>query len=192
MARPSKYNWEEIKKAYECGITVDELSDRYDITKKTLQNRISKELWEVMGSIKSEISNVKESLGKISGTIAQNPEKAHIIAEEILESINSLAEKIDSKKLIHGATKINLTRTIQYLQKNKKLEKRGVGDGVQVFEEVGLGADDFKQCQDTIDKASITLKVNERHAPKQDINLTNAQQNNENTQIVFKRIGSNE
>lgn len=183
MARPSKYNWEEIKKAYECGITVDELSDRYDITKKTLQNRISKELWEVMGSIKSEISNVKESLGKISGTIAQNPEKAHIIAEEILESINSLAEKIDSKKLIHGATKINLTRTIQYLQNNKKLEKRGIGDGVQVFEEVGLGADDFKQCQDTIDKASITLKVNERHAPKQDINLTNALQNNITVEI---------
>ena len=177
MARPSKYNWKEIKKAYECGISVDELSDRYDITKKTLQNKISMELWEVMGNIKSEISNVKESLGKISGTIAQNPEKAHIIAEEILESINLLAEKIDSKKLIHGATKINLTRTIQYLQSNKKLEKRSIGDGVQVFEEVGLGADDFKQCQDTIDKASLTLKVNERHAPKQDINLTNAQQN---------------
>lgn len=46
MARPSKFNWEEIKNAYECGKTVDELVSRYGVTKKTLQNKISKELWE--------------------------------------------------------------------------------------------------------------------------------------------------
>lgn len=39
---------------------------------------------------------------------------------------------------------------------------------------------DLKTLIDANDRASLTLKVNERHAPKQDINLTNAQQNNEN------------
>ena len=91
--------------------------------------------------------------------------------------------EVFNKGLVTNASQLNLIRTTQYLAKNKKLEKRGVGDGVQVFEEVGLGADDFKQCQDTIDKASITLKVNERHAPKQDINLTNALQNNITVEI---------
>lgn len=37
---------------------------------------------------------------------------------------------------------------------------------------------DLKTLIDANDKASLTLKVNERFAPKQDINLTNAQQNN--------------
>ena len=80
MARPSKYNWNEIKKAYECGITVDELVNKYGVTKKTLQNMISNEFWEVSGNIKDDIWGVKESLGKVSGTIARNPNKAHIIA----------------------------------------------------------------------------------------------------------------
>ena len=53
---------------------------------------------------------------------------------------------------------------MEYLSKNQKLEKINVGDGVQNFEPVGLGADDFKYCQDTIDKASITLGINPRHA----------------------------
>ena len=181
--RPPKYDWKEIKEAYECGLVVDELCDKYDIDKKTLQNKISKELWEVMGSIKSEISNVKQSLGKISGTIAQNPEKAHIIAEEILDSINSLAERIDAKKLIHGATKINLTRTIQYLQNNVKLEKMNVGDGIQQFEEVGLGSSDFKNIQDTIDKSAVTLELAPRHANQQ----INVNTQNNNAQIIVTK-----
>ena len=182
MARPSKYDWNEIKQAYECGKTVDELVSKYGVTKKTLQNRISNELWEVMGNIKADIKGVSDSLGKITGTIAQNPQKAHIIAEDVIESINKLSEKIDAKKLINGATMINLTRTIEYLQNNTKLEKIGVGAGMQQLTQVGLASDDFRQCQDTIDKASITLGVNQRHATT-NINNTNAQQNIDNKQI---------
>lgn len=47
-------------------------------------------------------------------------------------------------------------------------------------------ANDLKLLVDANDKLSITLKVSDRHAPKQDINLTNAQQNIENKQIVHK------
>ena len=62
------------------------------------------------------------------------------------------------------------------LANNKKLEKVNSGGGIQELIEVGLGADDFKQCQDAIDKASITLGVNQRGSSTQ-INNTNAQQN---------------
>ena len=51
---------------------------------------------------------------------------------------------------------------------------------------------DHRHAQATIDQALITVGKAPRHAPKSDVNLVNAQQNNENTQIVFKRIGSNE
>ena len=113
--------------------------------------------------------------------------KAILPIEQMNAILNTAQEEMYNKNLVTNATQLNLVRTMEYLSKNKKLEKRGVGDGVQVFEEVELGADDFKQCQDTIDKASITLKVNERHAPKQDINLTNAQQNNDTTiKVVYE------
>ncbi len=48
MSRPSKYNWEAIQKSYEDGFTVDKLCDMYSIEKKTIQNRISREKWEVI------------------------------------------------------------------------------------------------------------------------------------------------
>lgn len=82
-------------------------------------------------------------------------------------------EKLKNKNLVYGVTQ-------------KALQKAH-----DLLDEID-NANDLKAIVELSDKASITLKVNERHAPKQDINLTNAQQNNENTQIVFKRIGSNE
>ena len=52
---------------------------------------------------------------------------------------------------------------------------------------------DLKTLIDANDRASITLKVNERHAPRAEVKLTNGDDNSTtNTQIVFKRIGSNE
>lgn len=188
--RPSKYDWEEIRNAYECGKTVDELVNKYGVTKKTLQNRISKELWEVVGNIKADIQGVSDSLGKITGTISQNPSKAHIIAESVMEDINTLAEKIDAKKLVNGLTMMNLTRTMEYLQNNTKLEKISVGQGMQQFEPVGLASSDFKDCQDVIDKASITLGVNPRHATSQ-VNIANQNQqqtNNITTNEISKAI----
>lgn len=164
MGRPSKYNWEEIKKSYFIGRSVDDIVDKYGITKKTLQNKISEELWEVSGNIKSDILGLKQSIGKITDDISHNQDLAHIISEDVKDLINELSDLVDAKKIIYSATKLNLIRTTQYLANNKKLEKINVGDGVQNFEPVGLGADDFKYCQDTIDKASITLGINPRHA----------------------------
>lgn len=45
---------------------------------------------------------------------------------------------------------------------------------------------DLKTLIDANDRASLTLKVNERHAPKSDVNLVNAQQN-QPTQITIVR-----
>lgn len=104
--------------------------------------------------------------------------KSYLSDAEMTAIMTTAQNEIFNKGLITNASQLNLVRATQYLAGNKKLEKINVGDGIQQFEEVGLGADDFKQCQDAIDKASITLGVNQRHAPKQDISLTNAQQNN--------------
>lgn len=114
--------------------------------------------------------------------------KAYLSDAEMTAIMTTAQNEIFNKCLITNASQLNLVRATQYLAGNKKLEKINVGDGIQQFEEVGLGADDFKQCQDAIDKASITLGVNQRHAPKQDINLTNAQQNNFTTEELTQAI----
>ena len=50
MARKVKYDWPSIKSAYEDGITVNEIALKYRIAKKTLQNKISEEKWEIAGT----------------------------------------------------------------------------------------------------------------------------------------------
>ena len=185
MAR-AKYNWIEIQKAYECGKSVDELVIRYDIEKKTLQNKISEKKWEVSGNIKATISDLKESIGKVSGTLGNNPDKFHIIAEDVINCINEISILVDGTKAVNSATLLNLARTIEYLKTNEKLEKVGLGEGIQGFEKVGLGSSDYKNLQDTIDKASITLGINQRHANSQvNISNTNATQVN-NIQVEWE------
>ncbi len=176
----AKYNWIEIQKAYECGKSVDELVIKYNIDKKkTLQNKISENKWEVSGNIKSTISDLKESIGKVSGTLGNNPDKFHIIAEDVINCINEISILVDGTKAVSSATLLNLARTIEYLNKNQKLEKINVGDGVQNFEPVALGSLDYKNAQDTIDKASITLGINQRHAnTNTKVDSNNLQQTN--------------
>lgn len=179
----AKYNWIEIQKAYECGKSVDELVIKYNIDKKkTLQNKISENKWEVSGNIKSTISDLKESIGKVSGTLGNNPDKFHIIAEDVIDCINEISILVDGTKAVSSATLLNLARTIEYLKTNTKMEKINVGDGVQNFEPVALGSLDYKNAQDTIDKASITLGINQRHSNSQ-INI-----NNDNTNAIQNNV----
>ena len=50
---------------------------------------------------------------------------------------------------------------------------------------------DLRTIVELVDKASITLKVSDRHAPKIEVTNTNAQQNNsEPPKIIFQRIGN--
>ena len=64
----------------------------------------------------------------------------------------------------------------------------------QINEETGeeeevcmLEARTIKELAEANDRLAITLKVAERHAPKIEVNNTNAQQNNQPTQIIIKR-----
>ena len=89
MARPSKYNWEAIQKSYEDGFDINKLCDMYSIEKKTIQNRISSEKWEVTGNINTDINEFKDSLGKIAGYVSQNDE---IKNNEIVLRVNTILE----------------------------------------------------------------------------------------------------
>ena len=89
MARPTKYNWEAIQKSYEDGFDINKLCDMYNIEKKTIQNRISSQKWEVTGNINSDINEFKDSLGKIANYVSQNDE---IKNNEIILRVNTILE----------------------------------------------------------------------------------------------------
>lgn len=101
--------------------------------------------------------------------------KKSTLNSTVIQTLDDIAdEQIRNKNLVYGVTQ-------------KALQKAH-----DLLDEID-NANDLKAIVELSDKASITLKVNERHANnKIELNNTNAQQNNENTQIVFKRIGSNE
>ena len=158
-----------------------------------------RDLSEKYNCSKGKVSQLTQGIEKaqngqiLTAQISVLSARAYLSDVEMTAIMTTAQNEIYNKGLVTNASQLNLIRTTQYLANNKKLEKISVGDGIQQFEEVGLGADDFKQCQDAIDKASITLKVNERHAPRAEVKLTNGDDNSTtNTQIVFKRIGSNE
>jgi hypothetical protein len=127
---------------------------------------------------------LKESVGKISGTLGNNPDKFHIIAEDVINCINEIAHLVEAEKIVKSATILNLSRTVEYLKNNTKQEKIGLGEGMQGFQQVELGSSDYKNLQDAIDKASITLGVNQRHASSAVINNANVQQEVNNKMIV--------
>ncbi len=83
MARPIKYNWSEIKKAYSDGIDTNTISKKYKVAKKTLQNKISAEKWEVIGGLNTHIEEFKDSLERISHNTQNDPIKQEIALERI-------------------------------------------------------------------------------------------------------------
>ena len=77
--------------------------------------------------------------------------------------------------IINDLTELNMDKLKTHLTNNKKLEKVSSGQGIQNLVEVPLGTSDYKEAQDAIDKASVTLGVNQRHS-NQSINV-NTQNN---------------
>jgi len=99
--------------------------------------------------------------------------------------MNAARDEAYNRGLIFNATQKNLAKITEMLDKNTKYEKVGVGDGMQNFEPVELNANDYKALQDAIDKASLTLGVNQRTSSTT-INNANVQQSEE-TKIVIER-----
>lgn len=101
MARPSKYNWEAIKEAYEGGFDKDDIVKKYNITKKQLNNKIRDDNWIVKGHITSDINEFYATTHKT----AQNVQKLHPENQEIVqERINTMAE---DNELMQGTRKIS-------------------------------------------------------------------------------------
>ena len=105
--------------------------------------------------------------------------------------MNTANDILRRQNLVFNASEKLIKRTQDLIISNRTVEKVSVGDGIQSFQERELNTADLKNLADTVDKASMTLGVNQRHANSQvTVNNTNAQQNNES--ISFEDFYKNE
>jgi len=171
--------WERTRAYYEAGThSLQKIQDIIGISKGKISEKAKKEQWE-RGS-KSDYIEAKVIIAERKGN-----EKGTTL--EVLDGIAD--DKIRHLKLVHGASEEILKLSSKMAESNNKQvvvkvkeysKEHGSSESLDKID-VELDAGDLKNLAEAIDKSSITLGVNARHAPKQDINLTNAIQNNVDT-----------
>lgn len=100
MARPTKYNWEAIEKAYIQGANIEDICKKYKIAKKTLQNKIYEFRWEIKGNIDSDINEFRAVLGKVTEKAQNNPEATDIYIEKIVTILEDNKLVQNNRKLL--------------------------------------------------------------------------------------------
>jgi hypothetical protein len=173
VARPTKYNWEDIKKHYEAGMSQAQIVLEFECPKSSLSEKINKEKWTQSEQVKTYIK----------GSIEVNEQKANLIEQDV--RILEIADNIISEETRRRGLVFNLTEKIlNNIDKTISEEIEIKDDKGKVIEkkEMSLDSKSAKEYIEAIDKASITLGVNQRHSNSQvQINNTNAQQNNTKT-----------
>jgi len=158
----SNEQWGRAKGYYEAGLSLSKIKEKTGIARNTISQRAKKEQWEQGRN--TDYVEAKEIIASKKGT---EKEQSIVCADEVAD------EKIRHKKLINdNATKL----------------AGKISDMADNIDE----PQDLKHLVDANDKLAITLKVAERHAPKTDINNTNALQSNlsisEITQAVAEAL----
>lgn len=149
-----------------------------------------RELAKKYNASKTTIANLTKGLTPkndrlVEAQISLLSAQSSLTTTEMTAIMTAAKDEAYNRGLIFNATQKNLAKITEMLDKNTKYEKVGIGDGVQNFEPVELNANDYKALQDAIDKASLTLGVNQRTSSTT-INNANVQQSEE-TKIVIER-----
>ena len=159
----AKTDWKAIEIAYKKGIDIDILSKKYGVVRKTLQNKIYAQKWEVntieMGNINHDIEALGHSLGKLNGH-AQNDE---ILESIIVKKVNTLAED-------NGL-----------MENNRKLAK--MLQGVIVKERNNIDLGNIRSISGTL--KDIENIANPQATQKISVEQTTAVQSNTNIGIEF-------
>lgn len=81
-------DWERIRAEYETGSTQSELSRKYEVSRKAIQNHIAKESW-VQGDVREAVGRLAEA--KVAGLVAPcDPQKR-------AEALSAAADKVVAK-----------------------------------------------------------------------------------------------
>jgi hypothetical protein len=100
MARPAKYNWDAIKKAYESGFTKDDIVKKFKVSKPILTNKINSQKWVVKCDVNADIIELNDKFAQIAQNYTKHPE----VAELFEDKINT---QMEDNELIKGTRKIS-------------------------------------------------------------------------------------
>lgn len=177
----SKELWQKAKVYFEAGKSLTYIEDTLLINRATISRKAKKDNW-----IKSKTQQLKDDIiehEEKNATILQQKTTlrkgvAKLEDYECVYLDELIQDEAKVKSLLFSTTALNIIRVNEDLKANEKYEKVNVGDGIQNLEPVKLGSSDYKNHQDTLDKASITLGINDRHA-KSSVEVNNANVNQE-------------
>jgi len=197
----SQEQWDKAKVLFELGKSLQEISLETEIKDRTsISKKAKKESWvkSKIQQIKSDIVELEKDISTVEGKKSTLVEKLSKLEDYQITILNEVVEdEIKTKSLIFSTANLALIRANQALTTNTKtimskveIYEDGKKIGTEYKEkEIPLSISDYKDSVDLIDKASITLGVNQRHSSSQvNINNTNAIQNNENKILTINDI----
>lgn len=139
------------------------------LTGKYSQRKLSEKYHTSIGSVNKltkELNPTNEHL--VNAQFAILSAKSELPTEQLNAIMNTAQELAQNKNLVFGVTQKALKKLNTLVDETET-------------------ANDLKTIIEASDRASLTLGVNPRFAPKTEINNTNAQQNNDNQiEVIFK------
>jgi len=186
----AKEIWDKAKFLFELNKSLNEIEAETGINRTSVGKKANKEGW-IKGKnlqLKSDIlvfEKEKSTLENKKSTLVEKVAELNDFEITLFDGI--VEDEVKHKSIIFSTQTLALVRNNQILTKNTKTVMLKVaqygenGKSSEDYEpfEVPLSTTDVKEAIESTDKASITLGVSQRHAPKTDINNNNNQQNNE-------------
>ena len=103
MARPSKYNWEAIKESYEGGLPVHDISDKFHIEVKKINEKAKLKKWVIKDRLKTDIQEFETSFKTVVQNSFEHKETEEIFNKIVVEKIDTILE---DNKLIGNNRKL--------------------------------------------------------------------------------------
>lgn len=155
----SPEQWDKAKTFFESGqFSLSQISDKVGIGKSAISKMAKNQQWN--NEENSDYIEAKKTLAVKKSTLNST----------VIQTLDDIAdEQIRNKNLVYGVTQ-------------KALQKAH-----DLLDEID-NANDLKAIVELSDRASITLKVNERHAPRAEVKLTNGDDNSNTNNLTIEQI----
>lgn len=190
--------WLEAREYFIKGLSLAQISAELGINKTSISKRAKAEGWdkEKIQHLKSDIvefEKEKSTLEDKKSTLIKKISTLNDFEVTVLEDI--IENEAGIKSLLFSTTALALIRSNEALTKGtykipmkvRTFGENGKPNG-ETYElvEVPLGSSELKDHIDLADKASLTLGINQRHAPKGDVNVST--QTNVGIQTITRKI----
>ena len=159
-----------------------QLAKAYKVTEKVIRNIVGLEKPSSVDIVEAQVmlEKYKKSEKSPNEVTAINSAVAHRLKQEFSD---------DNNRIKIYETTTSIIEKVQTLIENGKAQKAttaNAGDGIieSNIIETDLQSADYKNAQETIDKASITLGVNQRHSSSQ-LSIQNNQTQNTGVKIEW-------